>query len=269
MSDAARTRTDPRISRRRRAVARGNRRRAVIRVSVVAGLGLALWASFFSPLLAVREVTLSGAEHTRVSDVQAVSGLDTSDNLLLLSASEVASRIEMLPWVKGVEVERKLPGTVKVSIVERRAAMVLAVDDERYIVDKDARVLESAEDDYGLPVLAGPRLTAPEPGETLASLELTSALRAFSALPPKLRRDVEAVFAPTLERITFQLSDGIQVRYGPAADMVSKNEVLGLLLERLRSESRTTSYIDVRVPESPAVAPLPAGGGRPGDEGSP
>jgi cell division protein FtsQ len=269
VSEAARTRTDPRISRRRRAVARGQRRRAVVRISAVAGLCLALWAAFFSPLLAVREVKLSGAEHTRVSDVQAASGLDTSDNLLLLSASDVASRIETLPWVKRAEVDRNLPGTVKVSIVERRAAVVLVLGEERFVVDEDARVLEMVEEGPGLPVLAGPRLPAPEPGERLSSVELTSALRAFSTLPPRLRRDVQAVFAPTVERITFQLSDGIQVRYGPAADMVSKNEVLVLLLERLRSEGQTASYVDVRVPEAPAVAPLPAGEIEPGDEGSP
>jgi len=254
---AVRTRTDPRISRRRKAVARTRKRRAVVRALVVSGIALALWVAFFSPLLAIKEVKLSGAEHTTSADVARVVHLDPSNNLLLLSTDEVATAVKTLPWVKSVSVDRKLPGTVRLTITERTPAMAVAIGEERYLIDRRARVLSSTEAAEGVPVLAGLQVGLPQPGDRLSSTQLRSALKAFSAMPRRLRNDVQAVFAPTVERITFQLSDGVQVRYGAAEDMTSKNEVLDVLLARLRNEGRSALYVDVRVPEAPAVSPLP------------
>jgi cell division protein FtsQ len=254
---AVRTRTDPRINRRRKAVARTKKRRAMVRALVVAGVALAGWVAFFSPLLAIKEVKLSGAEHTTAADVARVVDLDSSTNLLLLKTDEVAAAVKTLPWVKSVSVDRKLPGTVRLRVTERRPAMTVAIGEERYLIDRRARVLSSTEAAEGVPMLAGLRVDLPQPGDRLSSTQLKSALKAFSAMPRRLRRDVQAVFAPTVERITFQLSDGIQVRYGAAEEMASKNEVLEVLLARLRGEGRSAFYVDVRVPEAPAVSPLP------------
>jgi cell division protein FtsQ len=254
---AVRTRTDPRISRRRRAVARTKKRQSLMRALVAGGLVLAVWIAFFSPLLAIREVTLSGAKRTTADEVAGVVNLDSSDNLLLLRTDEVAVAVRKLPWIKSVSVDRKLPGTVKVTVTERSPAMVVALGEQRYLIDRRGRVLSRAESTEGLPVLAGLQEGLPDPGERLRSAALKGALQAFFAFPRSLRRDVEAVFAPTLERITFQLSDGIQVRYGAAEDTRSKIEVLDVLLARLRREGRGALYVDVRVPEAPAVSPLP------------
>lgn len=257
MNDTAtRTRTDPRISRRRKAVARTKKRRVIVRALVAVGAALSVWIAFFSPLMAVDELKLSGAKRTTAAEVARVVSLDSSENLLLLNTDEVADAVKSLPWVKSVTVDRKLPGTVKLTITERSPVMAVAVGEQRYLIDRRARVLEATESADGLPLLAGLTTSLPRPGDRLSSPQLTSALEAFGAMPRKLRRDVQAVFAPTVERITFQLSDGVQVRYGAAEDMVSKNEVLKVLLSRLRLEARGPVYIDVRVPEAPAVSEL-------------
>jgi len=257
MSDSAvRTRTDPRISRRRRAVARTKKRRSIVRVLVAGGVALAVWVAFFSPLLAIKEVTLSGAKRTTADEVARAVDLDSSDNLLLLRSDDVSAAVKKLPWVKSVSVDRKLFGTVKVSVTERKPAMAVALGEQRYLIDKRGRVLSPTESAEGLPVLAGLQESLPDPGDRLRSAQLSGALQAFSAFPRRLQRDVQAVFAPTVERITFQLSDGIQVRFGAAEDTRSKIEVLEVLLARLRREGRSALYVDIRVPEAPAVSPL-------------
>ena len=257
MSDSAvRTRTDPRISRRRRAVARTKKRRSIVRLLVAGGVALAVWVAFFSPLLAIKEVTLSGAKRTTADEVARAVDLDSSDNLLLLRTDDVTAAVKKLPWVKSVSVDRMLFGTVKVTVTERKPAMAVALGEQRYLIDRRGRVLSPTESAEGLPVLAGLQESLPEPGDRLKSAQLKGALRAFSAFPRRLRRDVQAVFAPTVERITFQLSDGIQVRYGAAEDTHSKIEVLEVLLARLRREGRGALYVDIRVPEAPAVSPL-------------
>ncbi len=246
--------TDPRISRRRKAVARTRRRRLITRASVVLVLGVAVWALAFSPLLKVRRVRLVGATHTTASEVATVADLDSDDNLLLLSTAEVEQRTETLPWVERAEVARVLPGTVRIRIVERRPAVLVSLGAARWTVDVRGRVLQAGAARAGLPVLAGPEIGDIEPGADLRAPEVRDALRAFRSLPTPLERRVEAIFAPTLERISFSLEGSMLVRYGPAERLPAKNKVLKAVLEKLRAEGRSAGYIDVRVPTNPAVS---------------
>lgn len=262
--DAAdRVATDPRISRRRRAVARSKRRRWVTAAAVVVGTGIMGWAALASPLLAVRHVKVVGARHTSSTDVARVAGLGPSDNLLMVSPAEVEVLAETLPWVKRADAERVLPGTVRVRIVERKPAMVVSLGAARWTVDARGNVLDSGVAVRSLPVLAVAEIDEIDVGIRLSAPEIEAALRAFRSLDRRLRRQVAAVVAPSAERISFSLDDGTLIRFGSAERLRAKNEVLTALLRRLDNQNRTVSYIDVRVPTSPAVAaplaPVPDG----------
>ena len=250
--------TDPRISRLRRAVVRGRRRKMITRASVVLVLGITVWTLLFSPLLQVRRVRLVGATHTTANEVAEVAGLGSDDNLLLMSTAEVEEMTETLPWVGRAEVTRVLPGTVRIRIVERRPAVLVSLGAARWTVDAGGRVLAAGTARRGLPVLAGPDIGDIEPGADLRDPEVAGALRAFRSLPSKLSRRVEAIFAPTLERISFSLDGATLVRYGPAERLRAKNKVLLAVLDELRAQGRSAGYIDVRVPTNPAVSASPA-----------
>lgn len=256
---STRVRTDPRISRRRKAVQRSKRRRLALALAVVAGLAALAWMAFWSPVLRVRSVELVGAEHTTSEEVIEVTGLGEDDNLLLLSTAEVADQAETLPWVRAAEVDRMLPDTVRVRVVERDPAVVLSIGAARWTLDARGHVLAPGTVAKNLPVLAGVEVAGIEPGIKLQTEEAMDALRAWRSLPRSLRAKVTGVFAPTLERISFTLANGVIVRYGAAERMEAKNEVLGSVLARLQSQGRAVAYIDVRVPTSPAVLPAVPG----------
>lgn len=255
MSTAARVRTDPRISRRRRAIQRSRRRRVLAWVATIAATGAFTWVAFWSPLLAVDEVKVVGAEHVSATDVARAAGLDPSDNLLLVSTESVASEVEELAWVASAKVDRKLPGTVRVKIVERNPRVVLATAYERWLLDARGHALARATGDADhLPVLAAAAVAEVSEGVRVGEPEVRDALTALRSLSPRIRRQVAAVLAPSSERITFSLHDGTQVRFGAAESLDAKNEVLQVLLADLRQEGRTGGYIDIRVPTSPAVS---------------
>ena len=255
MSTAARVRTDPRISRRRRAIERSRRRRLLITVGSIALFAVAVWIVFWSPVLKVREVVVLGSKHVDSRDVARVAGLDSSDNLLLVSPGGVEDKVAELPWVKRARVDRKLPGTVRVKIVERKPAMVLSLSNQRWTLDGFGNVLAEGIADDKLPVLAAASITEPEAGARLDAEEIQAALEAWRSLSNKVRSRVAAVLAPTPERITLSLDTGTQVRFGAAESLDAKNEVLEVLLAELQAEGRSVSYIDVRVPSSPALSP--------------
>lgn len=221
---------------------------------MVAVLLLAPWVLFASPLLRVRAVEVAGAEHTQVDEVVGAAQLGDGDNLLLLSSDEVIRNVGALPWISSVEVDRMLPGTVRIRIEERRPALVLSLGAARWTIDAHGRVLESGTARSDLPVLAGVQVGTVSPGVDLKTADATGAMRVWRSLPAGLARDMEAIFAPTVERITLVLADGTQVRYGAPESMAAKNEVLRALLAQLEAEGSLATYIDIRVPSRPAVA---------------
>lgn len=252
---ATRVQTDPRISRRRAAVHRSKRRRIGIGIGVAVALVALLWLMFFSPLLQVRQIKVSGAEQSGEQAVIEATGLlDAEQNLLLLSGGDIEARISELPWVEGVKVQRSLPGTVKVEVTEREAELILSLGAARWSIDGRGHVLTSGVATRGLPTLAGVEVSSVEPGVQLQTEEATDALKVFRALPNQVRSQVSALFAPTVERITLSLKDGTAVRFGAAEEITAKVKVLKALMSRLAAEGKSAAYIDVRVPTSPAVS---------------
>jgi cell division protein FtsQ len=226
----------------------------MVRVAALLLVAGIVWAVLWSPLLMVRAVRVVGGRHTTSEDVAAAAGIDSGDNLLFLSTDQVADQVRGLPWVKDADVDRMLPGTIRVRIRERRPAMVLSLPDAQWRIDAHGRVLGVAHSTHGNPVLAGTGGTGLEPGAQVRDPGASDALRVWRELPAPLRSSVEAAFAPTPERITLFLRAGVQVRYGAAERMAAKNRVLGVLLRRTAAQGRAVGYIDVRVPTSPAVA---------------
>lgn len=259
MSTAARVRTDPRISRRRQAIARSRKRRFVASTAAIIAIGLGVWTAFWSPLLSVRDIDVVGARHVDAADVAAVTGLGSDDNLLLVAPSQIASKVEQLAWVRDARVDRKLPGTIRVRIEERKAAVVLSVAGEQWTLDRTGHVLTAGSAAKGLPAIAGMPLSEVSTGARVAEPEVQDALAAWRSLSPKIRRQVAAVLAPTPERITLSFVDGTQVRFGAARSLRAKNEVLQALLAQLRAEGGAAAYIDVRVPTNPAISRPEAG----------
>lgn len=252
--------TDPRLTRRRLAERRSRRRRAWTRAAAATAVALTAWAAFWSPLLEVRAVRVVGGRHTTSQEVARAAGLDLGDNLLLVSTSAIAERAATLPWVRDARVDRKLPGTVVVRVKERRPALVLATPRGSFTIDARGRVLARGRRLSGLPVLhesSGEDVTA---GRPLRGEPARAALRAYRSLAPRFRRRVAAIFAPSLERISFQLRGGPAVRFGAAERLGAKDHVLRAVLGRLARQDRSVAYVDVRVPDAPAVGwtPTPA-----------
>lgn len=254
MSTAARVRTDPRISRRRRAIERSRRRKLLVSAAVMAACAGALWLAFWSPLLSVREVKVVGGDHVEAADVATAAGLDEADNLLLVSPPQIARKVEELPWVREAKVDRKLPGTVRVRITERRPAIVLSIAGEQWTLDRRGNVLTEGSAVKGLAVLTGVAPQGVVPGARISAPEVRGALAAWRSLSPRIRRQVAAVVAPTAERITLSFTDGTQVRFGAARALRAKNKVLAALLAQMRSDGVSAAYIDVRVPANPAIS---------------
>ncbi len=163
--------TDRRYWRRRvnRHVRKTRRARALLRwtgiVAANVAVGLVLVVSGASVArhfatsqeLAVRQIDVLGTEHTTPDAVRSALRSFLGRNVLELSLDEVGKAATADPWVKEATVKRILPGTLRVSIVERLPGALALIRGLVYVVDEGGYVMGPAgpELPYDLPLLIG------------------------------------------------------------------------------------------------------------------
>jgi hypothetical protein len=104
-----------------------------------------------SPAMTARNVQINGATFTGEAIVRGLVDAGGTPNLFRLRTDRVAEAIVKLPAVVSAKVEVKLPDTVVVTVVERKARLIWVIGDRRYVVD-DTGFLFGEVDSVGNPV---------------------------------------------------------------------------------------------------------------------
>jgi cell division protein FtsQ len=209
-------------------------------VLLLALAGTGVWLVFFSSVVTVREVSVSGNQTVSSVRVRAVAKAPIGRQLARVDLAAIQARIETIPAVESVSVSRSWPHTIAVEVVERtpvavveRGAGLQAVDDEGVLFGSYSRQPDD------LPLV---RTAADVKSEALAE-----AARVVTSLRADIQARVESVDVASVDRITLKLTGGRTVMWGSAEDSQQKAAVLAVLLERRADE------IDVSVPGRPTT----------------
>lgn len=85
---------------------------------------------------AIENVSVSGNYETSEIDILEKLGLDGETSLIGFNADDARKAIEALPWVAGVEIRKVYPGSVVVSLRERKAFAVWQSGRDLLLVDE-------------------------------------------------------------------------------------------------------------------------------------
>ena len=98
-----------------------------------------------SVLLRVSEIRVEGNEHYTDQEIINATGLETGDNIFFFDKFSTVSRAyTKLPYLEEVTVERQLPGTLTIRVVESKALAYLVVGDEDWTIDRSCKILGKA-----------------------------------------------------------------------------------------------------------------------------
>jgi len=129
---------------------------AALMVGICAGAVVSAWSpsqnSDRGPISAVLSAT--GALGLTVDDIE-VEGRTTTDTATILAAlgaragtpilaidlTRAKEQLEALPWVRSAAIERRLPGTLYVRLVERTPLAVWQHDGKQELIDRDGTVI--------------------------------------------------------------------------------------------------------------------------------
>ncbi len=236
--DRATRRTRRRFARRQWARRWLSLRYLVAFILVVVTIGAGIWLFFFSSVLQVKSVTVTGLSYLSASEVRRVGDVPLGESLVLVDLERVSRRVGSMPEVKSTDVTRSWPNSVEINVTERTAVAVVELGGRIRGLDAEGVVFR----DFKKAPAGLPRVRATTQTDSDA---LREAATVVAALPRDLAQRVDHVEVETVDQIMLVLRDGRQVLWGSAEESDQKAEVLMVLL------GEQGTVFDVSVPGSP------------------
>jgi len=228
-----------RRSRSRRRLIIGGISLAVVFVTLIA---VAVW----SPLLALKEITIVGANRVDAAAVHEALDSQLGTPLALVDLNRITDELAAFPLIRSYTTESVPPHTLIVTIVEREPVGMVNDGSSFAVVDPAGIVIESSATRLaGLPVIA-----AGDP--SIANPAFASAIEVLLALPPELLARVDTISATTNDDVTFTLAGGVQaVTWGSADRSAFKARVLATLVTT--QPATAAVEFDISAPDAPVV----------------
>ncbi|MCU0895186.1 MAG: FtsQ-type POTRA domain-containing protein [Rhodospirillales bacterium] len=196
----------------------------------------------------VNEVFVEGRKNTPAKALRKALAIERGAPILFVDLDAARERLLALPWVSDVSVQRVLPDTVVVHLVERRPMALWQHDGRFALIDETGAVLER--DNLGrfadLVVIVGDQRAATEAAGLLAIL----------ATETDLSERVTAAVSISQRRWNLRFANGLNVQmpeenlaegWRRLAEYDRRHGLLGLGLQS----------IDLRLPDRVVVRPLP------------
>jgi len=235
-------------------------RLALIGLLVAIPLLIGGWLALrHSPLVAVRDVRVSGVHGPQASEIDAaLTAAALSMSTLDVHPAALRAAVARFHVVSEVKAVASIPHGLHIEVSEQPAVAVLLVAGARTAVAANGVVLGSNLVTSSLPSIGGYAL--PEPGHRVQGPNVLAALAILGAAPAPLARHVTRVYAGA-EGITVVMGNGLLAYFGDA----SRPHAKWLSLARVLADpsSAGASYVDVRLPARPAAG-FPAGVTPPG-----
>lgn len=196
--------------------------------------------------LQTSEILVTGAQKHTAEEIIAASGISEGDNLFAVNKFEVERKIKaQYPYIAEVNIRRRLPDTFLLNVVERVPVAYLDKGEQRWLLDKDAYLLEQISITEAVPYLhivseseavepkSGERLQLPEEGAVNA---LTVVMRALS--DADVISGVGQVDVRKLYQLTFIYDGRLQVQLGNTDKIDRKIRLFSTILKELDPSDR-------------------------------
>ena len=218
--------------------------------ALLASVALVGWLIYQSPLLQVRQVSVSGAESLDPAAVAELSGLK-GQNIVSADTGTAKSRLLTLSAVKGVSISRRWPGRMLVRLEERHPWGYWQVKEQPYVIDDEGVVLDDVRPDEGAPTIferdSERRLVA---GDRVDADALTLSRQLIDAAPRALKRNVVGLEYSEHSGLTVAFDGGLRATFGDSRDLDYKLSVLYVLLEKAQEQSFAVNSVDLRFGDS-------------------
>ena len=246
------TRIEPRLRDRRIAIKRAagrKRLRWMLLATAILAVVIGVLAVLGSTWFAVKTVKVEGAVHTDKVALQQVVDELRGTPVLRVDTAKAERELEAIPWVEAARVTTRFPDRATIELRERTpVATYQGADLQFRVIDGKGRVLDVlAAQPAGYLLLVGADAPNLSPGQFTPPGYVAAASMA-RALTPEIRATAEsAAVTADGSDLRLMLHGDVEVRFGPARDLVTKLVRLQTKLDDVVSHGY--SYVDVSTNE--------------------
>lgn len=231
-----------------------------------------------SGLFAATDIQIHGSEHVTKHDAMQLINLPENTSLFNVDPDQITEGLKQNPWVSGVDVQRQFPHTLIITPTERKVIAIAYIssddlawaigDDDTWIaplstsveVDDQGNVITSGEGantltgidaaltlakHYGAVLLTDVSAdVAPVSGQAVSSKAVKAGLDYARGFSSEFLDQVKVVSTPSVEAISANLDNGVEVSLGDSDDIAKKERIVTKLLSQVEG----VTYINVRSP---------------------
>jgi cell division protein FtsQ len=200
---------------------------------------------------AVRHLEIIGAQHTTPGDLETVRQRYIGANLFNLDIARLRRDVSSLPWVSRVEIEKRLPDTLRVRVVERTPiALADSGGSIRYVDEQGTPFagLSPSIGDADLPLIG-----SAQPAELPRCVAI---LRQVRAQDPELYARISEIRALTPHGFAFFDRELHAFVYANEEDLSSKWRDLRAIVRAEHLARGDIAYADLRFNGQVVVKPL-------------
>jgi cell division protein FtsQ len=215
-------------------------------VGSVAVLGILTAVATFSPLLAIQQITVVGAERLDPQEISKALESQIGKPLPLLNQDEIADSLAGFSLIESFTARALPPNELQVRVSERQGICIVEFEGALWLHDPAGVRIALAQ-----PTDLLPRILISEP--PTSSKRFRDSVDVLLALPVELLAQVEIIQANTKDDVQMSLrgSLGQRISWGDSSDAVLKSKVLKALMANNQGASGVT--FDVSSPNAPVV----------------
>ncbi len=226
-----------------------SRKRKTVLLIVISSLGALLalvFATIFTPLLAVEKIEVGGLKRLKEKSIVNALTSQIGKPLPMVSPSEISKSLTAFALIESFSVVSLPPHTLKIQISERQPIGVILLGGTNYLYDPAGVRIGIASGGERLPKIS-------ISGDPEDSKEFDAAIEVLMALPASLLERVSEINAKSKDDVTLRLRgySGQRIIWGDGSDSVLKSKVLDALVANQKETDRVT--FDVSSPNAPVV----------------
>jgi cell division septal protein FtsQ len=227
--------------------------RRLLMLLLVAGLiggGVAL---YFSPVLRVQEVQITGAQTLDAHSLAELADLESA-SMFTVPLDDAQKRLAALPMIKSVKAERHWPHTIRLIVEERQPWAYWYTQKDEYVVDADGVVLEGAMPAPDAPIIYHQDSSAQfQTGDVIDADAVQLAKQLWDSLPVTLDTGLVRLEYNSHEGLSLTTDAGYRVILGDSHGLEYKLAVWQALELKLGRQQMQGQVLDLRFGDRPSL----------------
>lgn len=195
----------------------------------------------------VGKVAVEGNKYIPTEEIYLIAEIPEPINILKLNTGQIRDRLRRDLRVSDVDVKRKFPSTIVISIKERQPLAYVASSYGFVEIDNQGVILAAHRNlkQINVPMITGIRLDVGYVGDNVENLEIKPVLEYLSKLEESTLNQISEVNIQASGSIVCYTVKSSQLRLGKAERMAEKAKLTNEILNELTGKGALIDYIDL------------------------